>query len=326
MTANRSFKRRVRARAARTGEAYTAALRHLRTTEGAIVPTTPSHPGTVRLAVAQTTHRRDPGDVEAFRSAGAEARTLMRRAAALGADLIQFPEATLCFPDKMALSRQPDQLAEADWARFPWAALDAEIDAVRATARELQVWTVLGAQHREPGSTRPRTSLLVIDAQGSIHRRYDERLLSRSKQAYLYESGSRSTTFEVNGLQFGCTSGLEVLFPDLFSDYEAEGVDCVLFSTAGPADPTEADTLASSARTHALQNGVWVSYAVPSDKAPFAAAGVIAPGGEWAARCTERVDPDVVVVDVSSRPDGAGREWRRSMLTSHRAGVASPIG
>jgi predicted amidohydrolase len=290
------------------------------------MPSTPSHPATVRLAVAQTTHRRDPGDVEALRAAGVEARALMRRASALGADLVQFPESTLCFPDKMALSRVHDQPAEADWDRFSWSALEAEISAVRATARELRVWTILGAQHREPGSARPRTSLFVIDAQGSIHCRYDERLLSRSKQTYLYESGSGSSTFEVNGLRFGCTSGLEVLFPDLFSDYEAEGVDCVLFSTAGPADPAEADTLASSARTHALQNGVWVSYAVPSDKAPFAAAGVIRPGGEWAARCTERVEPGVVVVDVAPRPDGAGREWRRSMLTSHRTRVSSPIG
>lgn len=325
MTANRSLKRRVRARAARTGEAYTAALRHFRTTEGATVPTTqqsiPTHPTAVRVAVAQTTYRRDhgdPGDSTAFRAAGAETRTLIRRAHDLGADLVHFPEATLCFPDKLDLSSVLGELAESDWTRFAWSALATEIAAIRALTRELGLWTVLGAQHREPGSARPRTSLYVVDPRGQIHRRYDERLLSRTKQTYMYEAGTQGTTFEINGVRFGCTSGLEVLFPDLFSDYEAEGVDCVLFSTAGPGDPAEADSLSSSARTHALQNGLWVSYAVPCDKAPFAPAGIIRPGGQWAVSCPEQPEPAVVAADIEPRPEGAPREWRRSMLLSHR--------
>ena len=295
MTANRSFKRRVRARAARTGEAYTAALRHLRTTEGATVPTTQPTSNTLRVAVAQTTLRQDPGDAQAFRAAGAEVRRLMRAARAQGADLVHFPEATLCFPAKLALSSQPDQLAEADWDRFHWQAMQTEITAIRATARELGLWTVLGAQHREPESPRPRTSLFVLDPHGRTHRRYDERLLSRTKQTYLYEPGQRSITFELGGVRFGCTSGLEVLFPDLYSDYEADGVDCVLFSTAGPGDPADADSLASSARTHALQNGMWISYAVPCDKAPFAAAGMIRHDGQWAARCPSQAEPAIAV-------------------------------
>ena len=324
MTANRSFKRRVRARAARTGEAYTAALRHLRTTEGATVPTTqPSSPVTLRLAVAQTTLREDPGDTAGFRAAGSEVRALMGAARTQGADLVHFPEATLCFPGKLALSSRPGQLAEADWQRFDWQALQTELTAIRATARELGLWTVLGAQHREPGSPRPRTSLFVLDRQGRLHCRYDERLLSRSKQTYLYQPGTSTTTFQLGGVRFGCTSGLEVLFPDLYSDYEADGVDCVLFSTTGPSDPADADSLASSARTHALQNGLWISYAVPSDKAPFAAAGVLQPGGQWAARCPDRVEPAVVVVDIGPRPDGAPRDWRRTMLTEHRTRTAA---
>ena len=104
MTAYRSLKRRVRARAARTGEAYTTALRHLRTVEGATVPTSQPNPAALRVAVAQTTLRHDPTDVDAFRAAGAEVQSLMRRARAQDADLVHFPEATLCFPAKLALS------------------------------------------------------------------------------------------------------------------------------------------------------------------------------------------------------------------------------
>lgn len=324
MTANRSFKRRVRARAARTGEAYTAALRHLRTTEGATVPTQP--PSTaLRVAVAQTTLREDPGDADAFRAAGAEVRSMMREARAQGADLVHFPEATLCFPHKLALSSRRGQLAEADWDRFHWQALHTEITAISATARDLDLWTVLGAQHREAGSPRPRTSMFVLDAQGRTHRRYDERLLSRTKQTYLYEPGLSSTTFELGGLRFGCTSGLEVLFPDLYSDYEADGVDCVLFSTAGPGGPDEVDSLASSASTHALQNGVWISYAVLCDRTPFAPAGVIGPNGQWAVRCPDQAEPAVVVVDIGPRPDGVPRDWRRNLLAGHRTRTAAAV-
>ncbi len=285
----------------------------------------PSQPTTpvLRLAVAQTSFREDPADVDAFRAAGAETRSLMRLAQAEGADLVHFPEATLCFPAKRALSSRPDQLAEADWDRFAWSALAEELAATATAARDLGLWTVLGAQHREPGSPRPRTSLFVLDPQGRTHRRYDERLLSRTKQTFMYEPGQDPVTFEVAGVRFGCTSGLEVLFPDLYSDYEADGVDCVLFSTAGPGDPAEADSLASSARTHALQNQLWLSYAVPCDKAPFAPAGVIGPDGRWAGRCPGLPSPALVVVEVGARPGGAPRDWRRRMLLEHRTGRVS---
>ena len=243
----------------------------------------------------------------------------MHRAKAAGADIVQFPEATLCFPDKQALSRSADELTEADWQRFAWDALEREIDSIRDTARSLRLWTVLGAQHREPSApagTRPTTSLLVIDPAGAIAVRYDERVLSRSKQAYLYAPGFAPAVIDLNGLRIGFASGLEVLFPELFSDYEADDVDCVLFSTAGPAEPAEADTLASSACTHALHNGIWIGYAVTSDKAPFAPSGVIRPGGTWATRCPTEPRPRHRSADLTKRTDHPGRTWRRTMLAS----------
>ena len=283
------------------------------------MPTTPDRsPAQLRLAVAQTSFRTDPADAHAFQDAGAEVRRLMRQAREAGADVLQLPEATLCFPDKRSLSRDRDQVSEADWSGFAWESLASEIDQIRATAASLRLWTVLGAQQPHPTdpSARPTTSLLVIDPTGTVVARYDERLLSRSKRAYLYAAGTDGVVIEVRGLRIALASGLEVLFPHLFSDYESQDVDCVLFSTAGPGEPSEADSLASSARTHALQNGLWVGYAVPSDKAPWASAGVIAPGGAWAARCPSEVTPAVAVADISRRPDHPGRVWRRELLQS----------
>lgn len=324
MTANRAFKKRVRARAAQTGESYTAALRHIRSEQGATVPTTPPDlTQTLRLAVGQTTPLTDPGDVAAMRDRGVEIRDLMQRAHDGGARLLHLPEATLCFPSKTLLSSVPGELAESDWTRFAWDAHDAEIRAIRAEARRLSLWTVIGAPVRVSAapSARPRLSLLVIDPSGALATRYDERLLSRTKQTYMYEAGSTGVTFTIDGLTFGCLSGLEGLFGDLFNDYEAEGVDCVLYSTAGPGDPGAEDSLSSSAAVAARQNGLWVSYAVHADKAPDAPSGIASPEGRWVARCPDESRPAVAFADIEPRPEGGPREWRRSMLQAHRNGT-----
>ena len=58
------------------------------------MPTTPDRsPAQLRLAVAQTSFRTDPGAAHAFQDAGAEVRRLMRQARAAGADVLQLPEA-----------------------------------------------------------------------------------------------------------------------------------------------------------------------------------------------------------------------------------------
>lgn len=317
MTANRAVKNRVRARMALTGESYTAALRHLRATEGAAMPTATA---TIRLAVAQTTSLHDPSDTAAMRARGAEIRSLMTRAADAGARLLQLPEAALCFPSKLLLSSVPGEVAESDWSRFDWATHDAEVAAIAAHARALRLWTVLGAPHRpsEPTpSGRPMLSLLAFDDGGAVVARYDERLLSRTKRSYMYEAGATGVTITVDGVTLGLISGLEGLFGDLVSDYEEAGADAVLYSTAGPADPGAERSLADSAAVAARQNGLWVGYAVHTDTAAAAPAGIIAPDGSWSARCRPLAEPDLVVTEVTSRPEGPGREWRREMLALH---------
>ena len=328
MTSKRAFKRRVRARAARTGESYTAALRHFRSIGGATVPTptspTPTTNNSVRLAVAQTTARSDPAEQAAFQAAGGEIRSLMQSAHDQGAELILFPEAALCFPDKHRLSRDPDRMAEADWSRFAWQAQRAQLDQIAGRARGLRLWTVIGAVHPAAGpDARPQTSLYVFDPQGREHARYAERLLSRTKKTFMYEPGRKPVSFDVNGLRFGCASGLEVLFPELFSDYEAEGVDCVLFGTAGPGPADhDQDSLARPAVTNAQLTGLWIGYATSRDDSLCATSGIIAPGGGWAARCPEPAEPAIAVTDITARPNGGPRDWRREMLNSYREQLA----
>src|SRR4051812_45880502 len=142
MTANSNFKRRVRARAAKTGESYTAALRHFRTApRGEPMPeNTP-----MRLSVAQLTVQPDPGDTAAVRDSGALIRSLMRDAHAAGARLLHLPEGALACPSKRIMSSTgPDDVGPADWNRADWTALADELQAIAVLAAELRLWTVLG--------------------------------------------------------------------------------------------------------------------------------------------------------------------------------------
>lgn len=123
MTRNGNFKRRVRTRAAKTGESYTSALSHIRAPQATsrTEPQADEPAGkSLRLAVAQTTVRLDPRDADAFRANGAEMRRLMRQARDAGARLLHFSEGTICFPHKRILSEiGPAEIGASDWKPLP---------------------------------------------------------------------------------------------------------------------------------------------------------------------------------------------------------------
>ena len=108
MTDNANLKRRVRSRAAKTGESYTAARRHVASTRA-----------TLRVALSRP---RSPccGQTRARATscvrAGRGSKLLMGEAAAAGASLAHFPEGALCSPNKRVMSsRGPELVADADW-------------------------------------------------------------------------------------------------------------------------------------------------------------------------------------------------------------------
>jgi predicted amidohydrolase len=253
MTAKRNFKNRVRTRAAKTGESYTAALRHFRTTpRGESMPkTTP-----LRLSVAQLTVHPDPGDTAALRDSGEQIRRLMRDAHAAGARLLHLPEGALTCPDKKIMSSTgPDNVGAADWDRADWTTLADELRAITALAGELRLWTVLGSLHPLTPPRRPHLSLYVISDEGAIATRYDERMVSNTKVSHMYTPGSAPVTFTVDDVRFGCALGMEAVFPEVFLEYERLDVDCVLFSTHGPGTPANNGPFALQSQALAAANG-----------------------------------------------------------------------
>ena len=295
MTQNGNLKRRVRARAAKTGEAYTAALRHVR-------DTSPDHQApdakTVRLAVAQTTFFNDPRDISGLRASGIEMRLLMREAYEAGAKLVHFPEGATCSPNKRIMSvNGPKEIGLSDWNRFEWAVLREELDATRKLSRELGLWTVFGSVHQLTQPHRPHNSLYVVSDRGKLVTRYDERLLSNTKISFMYSPGKIPVTFEIDGVRFGCALGMETHYPEIFIEYERLDVDCVLFSTTGES-PDAAPAFAAEALGHAASNTYWVSYSAHTPQSMTTPSGIAAPDGRWAAQCPRDGTASIAVRDI----------------------------
>jgi len=304
MTQNHNFKRRVRDRAAKTGESYTSALRHLRVSpEGGATMEASS----IRLAVAQSIGRFDPGNVAELRAAGAETRELMRQAQEAGARLLHFSEGSLCSPGKRIMSSLgPETVGPADWSRCRWDVLREEIAAVCGLARELGLWVVVGAPHQLTARRRPHSSLYVISERGELVTRYDERMLSNTKLSFMYTPGSVPVTFEVDGLRFGCALGMEAHYPELFIAYERLNVDCVLFSTTGGGP------FAAEISGHAASNSFWTSFAVHAQDSLEAPSGIVAPNGAWVARSAPGPAAAIAVAEISTDPTNPARPWRRT--------------
>jgi predicted amidohydrolase len=308
MTEDANIKRRIRARAAKTGESYTAARRR-------VVEADESSPRLVLIATAQSVLRPDPRSRDQLRASGARVRAAMRDAAVGGASLVHFPEGALCAPHKRVVSsRGPEVVADADWGVVDRAAVRAELDLVVQAAGDLKLWVAVGAIDFAPERFRPTNSLFVISGRGAIVGRYDERMLSRTKSMYMYEAGTRPMAFEVGGVRFGCALGMESQYPELFAGYERAGVDCVLLSTAGNPDLPE--VFAVEAAGHAAANSLWVSYAglVGPRQPP---AGVVNPNGVWAGRCASGDHDAMILTEIDTSTGERARTWRRSVREAH---------
>lgn len=305
MTQNGNLKRRVRARAAKTGESYTAALQHVR--KPPIEPAIHS----LRIAVAQTSIFNDPRDACALRASGTELRALMLEAQKLGARLIHFPEGAMCSPNKRIMSeRGPRDIGPSDWNLCDWNTLHQELEATRKLARKLKLWTVLGSVHQLTPPHRPHNSLYVISDNGKLAARYDERLLSHTKSSYMYSPGQHPVTFQVGGIRFGCSMGMEVHYPEIFSEYERHDVDCVLFSTTGE---TPSAAFAAEALGHAAMNGYWVSFAAHAPNSVIAPSGIAGTDGQWATQCPPTGKTAIAVTTITAHPASLARDWRRKV-------------
>jgi predicted amidohydrolase len=216
-------------------------------------------PETITIAIAQS---RIEADV---RANGRHIRGLMSEAKAMGARLIQFPEGALSGYAKSEIE---------DWATVDWTALRSELETTAVHASQLGIWLVCGSNHPLTPPNRPHNSLYIISDKGALSGRYDKRLISYSEITDWYTPGVEPFVFEVDGYRFGCALCIEIQFPEIFTEYERLGVDCILCS-AYSDDPV----FAVEAQAHAAMNNVWFSLVTPASSGSRLPCSLIGPDG-----------------------------------------------
>lgn len=254
-------------------------------------------PAGFRLATAQIEISAD------VRRNGSAIRRFMTKAARDGARLVHFPEGALSGYVKSQIK---------SWDAVDWNALREELEQIAEVAGKLGIWTVFGANHRLTPPNRPHNSLYIVSDAGKLAGRYDKRFCSNSEINDWYAPGSEATVFTIDGFRFGCALCIEIHFPELFMDYERLGVDCILFS-AYAKDPIFGIT----AQAHAAINNYWLSLSTPTQCSNGLASGLVAPNGQFAARCragragmiVEMLDRSAPELDVALTK---ARPWRRT--------------
>ena len=248
----------------------------------------------VRIATTQPAGSADA------RENGRTARELMRRAAAAGARLIQFPEGFLSGYAK-------EQIA--DWNDVDWDAVRGELRSVADLAAELGLWVVLGSAHPLTAPHRPHNSLYVISDQGRVVTRYDKRYCSHTEITRFYSPGFAPIVVDVDGYRFGLAICIEVNFPHLFAEYDRLGVDCVLLS-AWPVDTV----FFRKAQAHAAIHNYWLSLSVPAQSADLMPSAIIGPDGSELAVVAAPEEPVTTVLDRDAPQFhvelGLARPWR----------------
>ena len=250
----------------------------------------------IRIGIAQ------PAISDDARVNGPKVRSLMKKAAAGKARLIQFPEGMLSGYAK-------EQIA--DWSQVDWAAVRDELEQIMALAAELELWVVLGSAHPLTPPNRPHNSLYVISDQGQIVDRYDKRFCSQTEITHFYSPGFEPVVFDVDGYRFGCVICVEINFPHLFTEYERLGVECLLLS-AYPVD----SIFELKARAYAAINAYWISMSLPAQTADLMPSGLITPLGTYAAQA----ESELTIVDLDRDASDfqpaltVARPWRTTAL------------
>jgi len=99
-------------------------------------------------------------------------------------------------------------------------------------------------------------------------------MLSNTKISFMYSPGKVPVTFEVDGIRFGCSLGMEAHYPEIFIEYERLSVECVfILHDCEISENAPASSFSAEALGHAASNSYWVSYSPTRRKASLTRRG-----------------------------------------------------
>jgi predicted amidohydrolase len=203
----------------------------------------------LRAALIQT---RTPATQEA---ALAQIEPLIRQAAADGAELIVTPEGSNLLQRDRAKMLAVLKPLESD----PF------VEGVRALARELKTWILIGSALVAQGSDKAANRAVLIDAQGEIVATYDKLHMfdvdlpngDRYRESSLYEPGTEAKLVDTPWGKLGLTICYDMRFPQLYRALAKAGAEIVAVPAAFTR-PTGEAHWEVLLRARAIENGMFV--------------------------------------------------------------------
>jgi predicted amidohydrolase len=145
----------------------------------------------------------------------------IRKAALNKADIVQFPETSLCGWGKW---NNPA------FKKFNFEALRKETSVIQKLAAEKKIWVILGSAHRLGSDFKPTNCLYVINDQGKIVDRYDKSWLVKGDELKTFTPGDHLVTFTLGGIRCGLMICYDSNYLQMFNAYSHKGVELLFFS------------------------------------------------------------------------------------------------
>lgn len=267
-------------------------------------------PGAMRIACAQIAAGTDPAaNLEVLED-------YTGRAVDAGAQLVLFPEATMCrFGVPLAPVAEP--------LDGPWAS------AVRSIAERIGV-TVVAGMFTPSGDGRVLNTLIA--AGGGVDTHYHKIHLYDAfgfRESRTVAPGSEPVTITVAGVEVGLTTCYDIRFPELYVELARRGAQLLTVHASWGAGPGKLDQWTLLARARALDTTGYlaaVDQAYPGDE--VAASGPTGIGGSLVVSATGDVvvnagaDPQLMVADLDL--DAARKVRETIAVLNNRAEVDSP--
>lgn len=247
----------------------------------------------MRIAVAQVLSGTDPSANLALVADYTE------RAAAAGAALVIFPEATMC---RFGVPLGP----VAEPLDGPWA------QGVRAIAARAKV-TVIAGMFTPAADGRVTNTLLVASPSdsGGPGERYDKIHLFDAfgfAESRTVAPGRRAVVVDVDGVGVGLSTCYDIRFPALYTALAVRGAELIVVCASWGSGAGKLDQWRVLARARALDSGCFVAAAgqadpggtIPATGAPTGAGGslVVSPFGAVLAEAGG--DPQLLIADIDT--------------------------
>ncbi|OMH32297.1 carbon-nitrogen hydrolase family protein [Tersicoccus sp. Bi-70] len=249
-------------------------------------------------------------------------RTLAGQARAAGAQLVIFPEESMCSIGKVA--GEFAATVAAHWSSF--------VRDLTAVAQDLQIAVIAGGY--EPSSDhRPYNTLVVIDAEGRVVETYRKLHLY---DAFSYRESNRIAAGDegpknvnLGGLNVGVMTCYDLRFPEMARVLAEEGADLIAVPSAWFTGDHKVDHWETLLKARAIENTCWVAAAGTASAHTIGHSAIIDPMGV-PQDFLEGETQGLVTVDVTRRRIDEVREFlpvlRNRRLLSSRTLVPAPNG